>query len=753
MRLLPRYIAIMLLMLVISVSAQTSNERLSAWLQETIKHENQAKSSTTLKRGNWAEIAMPHSGHRSEAVSKLTTVFVQMNDSLDDKVLTRYDCKKYAQLGDIAIVTIPMDKVDSLLKRPEVLRIEANDKAHPTMDTVPSISNLLPLYEQTATHLPYTGKGIVMGVMDVGFDLTHPTFYNDTTLSKYRIKAFWDQLAPNTENDRLPVGAEWLTAEDILSRGGATDGREQSHGTHTTGIAAGSGYDSPYRGVAWESDICLVANAVTADTAFIDKDNYYLYTTATDALGFKYLFDYADSQHKPCVVSFSEGYPPYMDDDDRLFSLFLSRLVGPRHILVSSAGNECQSLTYFQKPVGVERTGSFIKVNSSAASYRLLTDGYPVIKLTVYQDKEVVDKELRISLDSGNWIDNQLIDTLFINVDTCAVSIKRHQTPFIEGKTIYQIQLKANRSFDNLGHIAMGIEGMNCEAEVFGSSADSFGNYDTDVRWNAAEKSHNILAPGCFEAAITVGSTSHRLSFTNMNDDIISDTFDPESGHVSWFSSAGPTMDRRIKPDVTAPGKNVIASLSSLYLEAHPTSTNNHLKHFDLNGRTYVWGANTGTSMSTPIVAGIIALWLQAKPTLTPDDIRGILQRTCKHPEEQLSYPNNLYGYGEIDAYKGLLDILNIDGIKELSHHQPQGVRITARNGLLHLSFTQKPSKPVLLSIYATSGALIHRQCLTDINQETTLPLPIATPGIYAVQLTCKDQLITGSQLIHVSLP
>ena len=154
--------------------------------------------------------------------------------------------------------------------------------------------------------------------------------------------------------------------------------------------------------------------------------------------------------------------------------------------------------------------------------------------------------------------------------------------------------------------------------------------------------------------------------------------------------------------------------------------------------------------MSTPVVAGIIALWLQAKPTLTPDDIRGILQRTCLHPEEQLTYPNNLYGFGEIDAYKGLLDILGIDGIKELSHHQPQGVRVTARDGMLRLLFAQKPTEPVLLSIYATSGALLHRQWLTNTTQNIVLPLPVKTSGIYAIQLTGKDKGITGSQLIRL---
>ena len=193
-----------------------------------------------------------------------------------------------------------------------------------------------------------------------------------------------------------------------------------------------------------------------------------------------------------------------------------------------------------------------------------------------------------------------------------------------------------------------------------------------------------------------------------------------------------------------------VSSLSSLYLDAHPNETSYHVQHFDVNGRTYAWGAMTGTSMSTPVVAGIIALWLQTNPTLTPDDIRGILQRTCQHPETQLTYPNHLYGYGEIDAYKGLLDILGIDGIKELSHHQPQGVRMTAKDGLLHLQFHQKPAKPILLSVYATSGALVHQQRLTPDSQEMAIPLPVRSSGIYAVQLTSQDKAITGSQLVKL---
>ena len=730
----------MLLTLATSVSAQTGHMgRLSAWLQESVRQETAVKTSNTTS-----------SGHRADAAAMLTTVFVQMKDGINDELLAQYGCKKYAQLGDIAIVTVPLDKVGALSEQPEVLRVEANDKAHPTLDLVPENTNLLPVYEQTAQHPAFTGKGVVVGIMDIGFDLTHPTFYNTPSLSNYRIKAFWDQLAPNADSNRFPVGSEWTTTDDILQQQCTTDGREQNHGTHTTGIAAGSGYDSPYRGAAWESDLCLVANAVTADTAFIDKADYYLYTTATDALGFKYLFDYADSQQKPCVVSFSEGYTPFMDNDDQLFSLFLSRLVGPGHILVSSAGNESQSLTYFRKPLGVEHAGSFIRVFNPTAQYRLLSDGKPVVRLIAYEERNVVERELLLPMDSENWKDEQLIDTLFIQDDTCAVRITRYQPSLVEGKTGYWITLAGNRPFIEMDHLALVVEGADCEAEVFGSSTQSFGNYDTDKQWNAAEKSHNILAPGCLEPAITVGSTSHRLTYTNINGDVIKNNRDTEPGRLSWFSSVGPAMDGSVKPDVTAPGNFVISSQSSFYLEAHPDATTYDVEHFDAGGRTYVWAAQSGTSMSTPVVAGIIALWLQANPTLSPDDIRDVLQRTCRHPEPQFTYPNNLYGHGEIDAYRGLLDILGMTGIKELSQHQPQGVRLTAHDGLLHLQFSQTPSEPVLLSIYTTSGALLHRQWLTPSSRQVSLPLPVSASGIYAVQLTGKDKALTGSQLVRL---
>ena len=102
----------------------------------------------------------------------------------------------------------------------------------------------MPVYAGKALPQPYTGNGVVMGVMDIGFDLTHPTFY-DSSCSRYRIRRLWDQISPDTIGSPLYVGREYTTEEELLTLGHSYDGLIQTHGPQTAGIAAGSGYDSP----------------------------------------------------------------------------------------------------------------------------------------------------------------------------------------------------------------------------------------------------------------------------------------------------------------------------------------------------------------------------------------------------------------------------------------------------------------------------------------------------------------------------
>ena len=93
------------------------------------------------------------------------------------------------------------------------------------------------------------------------------------------------------------------------------------------------------------------------------------------------------------------------------------------------------------------------------------------------------------------------------------------------------------------------------------------------------------------------------------------DTFVTNSkgrGQRTDYSAVGPTLDGRTKPDVMAPGTNIISSYSSYYMEANPDARDllSSVKLFDFGGRTYPWTSNAGTSMSAPVVGGAIALWL-----------------------------------------------------------------------------------------------------------------------------------------------
>jgi hypothetical protein len=142
-------------------------------------------------------------------------------------------------------------------------------------------------------------------------------------------------------------------------------------------------------------------------------------------------------------------------------------------------------------------------------------------------------------------------------------------------------------------------------------------------------------------------------------------------------------------------------------------------------------------------VAGIIALWLQAKPDLTREEIIDAFSHTCRQPDAALPYPNNEYGYGEIDAYRGLLHLLGIDGIKDISHHQPRQADIRLQGRTLHISGATCGT----LSVYDLRGRLLQHEMLTE---NTAIDLSALPSGVYAVQTTTDTPATTGSTLIKL---
>ncbi|MDZ7625060.1 MAG: S8 family serine peptidase [Ignavibacteriaceae bacterium] len=137
--------------------------------------------------------------------------------------------------------------------------------------------------------------------------------------------------------------------------------------------------------------------------------------------------------------------------------------------------------------------------------------------------------------------------------------------------------------------------------------------------------SHNTLgAPADGDSVMAIGSVT-------------------SSGNRSSFSSVGPTVDGRIKPDLMAMGSNNYIACYSLI--------------------TPVMSNGGGTSYSCPLTAGAAALLLEADPSLTPMQLAAFLKNTAS----QSTNPDNLYGWGIVNTYSALQSLLT--GVNNTNQH------------------------------------------------------------------------------------
>lgn len=686
-----------------------------------------------------------------------TTAFVKLAHA-DANLLRSQGCRMYARWGNVYIASLPMSRLAKLSSLPQVLRIEANMSTKCTMDSAIVQVNAIPVYEGRSLPQAYTGKGVVMGIMDIGFDLTHPNFY-DMRMSEYRIKALWDMISSDTLQSTLPVGRDFVGEEALLAQGCSTDGHDQTHGTHTLGIAAGSGGEGvsmvvpgKYHGVAYESDICLVANATSENQALIAPSQLSKFTYAMDALGFKYIFDYADKVGKPCVISFSEGAGQDFDGEDVLYNEVLDSLTSiPGHVIVSSAGNNGHLKYYMHKPVGKESAGFFAN-NSRSYVYHIAKSAQPfTFRTSIYEGKthptpiDVTSEQVLEAPDS----------TYFVNL---VVAGKQYELIIGAYPSVYHpdeicydwiVKTDDEEKIGTGNYISYQTMGADADVEVFHGSGNMYVS-SVDPSLTDVDGTHSINAPSAFGSVICVGATINHTYSIDLNGNKQNVQVSP-IGSLADYSSQGPTFAGLVKPDVVAPGSNVVASYSSFYEESHPTANdilNSDVAHFDYQGRTYAWNNNAGTSMASPVVGGAVALWLQANPTLNRQDVMEIIKKTSKPLDESREVPNNDWGYGEIDVYRGLLAALQLDGISEISQYQPKRATIGIGGGEVVVGLDAPSTSPLVVSIYNTAGIKLKTEKMSVGQQECRIDLSGLPSAVYVVQVA-GNQNVQGSSLVR----
>lgn len=133
-------------------------------------------------------------------------------------------------------------------------------------------------------------------------------------------------------------------------------------------------------------------------------------------------------------------------------------------------------------------------------------------------------------------------------------------------------------------------------------------------------------------------------------------------GARAVFASKGPRIDGVIRPEVSAPGIGIISAINSFTTDIDNFPDNNSVV---FNDKTYKFYPLSGTSMSSPMVSGVVALMLEANPNLTPKQVKQILKETSISDEYTgKNLPNNTWGWGKVNAHAAVKSSIDLIGLK-----------------------------------------------------------------------------------------
>ena len=219
-----------ILLLTASLHAETKDinyRNLSAGTQHAI---------TLIQKNNGKE----YSKEKSSAATLSGFIYISDESVVDElKNLGITINAIYGQ--NIVTAQIPFNTLPQLSQLPGVINIQVSETAVLSLDKAREDCNVDNVHNGTEMKSPFTGKGVIVGIVDCGFDTGHPAFFETDDMTKSRIIRFWDQ---NRESGTPPSGFSkgslFVTQESILNAG--TDNADQTHGTHVAGIAAG-GYE------------------------------------------------------------------------------------------------------------------------------------------------------------------------------------------------------------------------------------------------------------------------------------------------------------------------------------------------------------------------------------------------------------------------------------------------------------------------------------------------------------------------------
>lgn len=625
----------------------------------------------------------------------MISAFVAVNDN-NFSAIESLGAVIQSKFKNLVAALLPVDKIEDVAALSNVTKIEVaevldvvNDRQRTATQAGDAMTNSAAAQALGLTK-QYTGKGVILGIIDTGVDFQHIAFKDKNGNS--RIVRAYKLSGSNSTSLTTYSSASQIS-------GLTYDTNLDDHGTHTSSTAGGSSVivngtsvtvtddhaNATYGGMAPEADL-VIAGLST------------LYTTSIGT-AIQNICNYADQVGKPCVISLSLGSQVGPHDGTGTIASIVNQYAGKNHIIVYASSNDAMRNYYFMqngtssgggmyasgvstssKPMmaNIQRswadaTGNVQLYPGTIYAYARNTNVATALKFHVVNVKTgavVYSSSAYTTGTTINMTGSSGLAAYFYTSsnsqyanpygDTGSIRIARSTSSNKYLWTIYTPLLVSRSYSDEDGDEIYDGEYALCVSVYPTSSGSSttidmweaygvnwFGN---DVTLSSSDASKYNLVKGsddcsvsddaCNPNVISVGAYVTKNSIT----DYAGTTHDwsseyPNIGDHASFSSyqtAGYGPTGTALPTISAPGARIVAGINHYHTksvdESYSYWADDFISDLVVNNTTYPYAAMEGTSMATPCVSGIIAQWLQAcleaGKTPTPDYIKEVMAAT-----------------------------------------------------------------------------------------------------------------------------
>ena len=585
---------------------------------------------------------------------------------------------------DFVTASVPVNQLEALADVDNVTTIEVSQLMRPMSNVArlrTNVDDVLTTSANAATlgiSSQYDGTGVVLGIVDTGIDFQHIAFKDKNGNS--RIKRAY--VYNGTGSGVIYKDADILTV--------TTDDDTQDHGTHVASTAGGSSVivdkkandnftitvtddhaNATYGGMAPGADLYLAGVKGLQTTMLMNA--------------IKKIVEYADSVGKPVVVSNSWGTQGGSHDGTGTTHSFVSKYFGdthPNHIILFAASNDAGHTT------GSEGGGFFVKKSSASQASPLgtilRTDGnggnsYVGVIASAWAASKLNSKLYVLSNTTGEIMKSWTITKDTSSFDGLDGYYTGSMTVYVgEGDSKYYVAIISYDGLmsttDNAYTLAIEVypEATETTADInmWAGGASYFTDHLTtaDHSWTNGTDDMCVSDEATSPDAISVGAYVSRYRWPNYEGHNYHYTTQNPEGDIATFSSyatAEMSPTGQAYPWITAPGAAVVAGVNHYHTtEVDDYSYFGEVKASQLvvNNASAPYGMMQGTSMATPVAAGIVALWLQAAnaegKTLTVNQVKELMRLSAINDAYTSIGANaSHFGNGKIDALVGLYAI------------------------------------------------------------------------------------------------